>query len=345
MNFNQFTVDNKAVRDLNEVLFAAVFEYGEVFNTCSKRTGVQNGKIVNWVTDINDQGRAGRNCNPEYENVTINGGEMVWDLGDWEIPLQFCYKELENTIAEYCLRTGTDRNDIVGTEFWDKIFMPLLKKAVIEMFWRIIWFNDKDAELVTDGGVITDTATLNRMTICNGLWKQIFALSGQRSTIAANAQTTYATQISALQTAGVALGIFDDLLANANSNIKNATIMCTKSLADALKKDYRREYKATIPFYEVAEGVKLPTYDEHPILVVPEWDSLIRKYEDNGTSWNAPHRAVFCDPEILLVGTSDKDVFADFDTGFDHKARINFTYAASNIGTAIVASDLLQAAY
>lgn len=345
MDFKQFTKDNGATKTLAEVLFAVIFEYSDIFKTCSKRTGVENGKKINWVTNINDQGKAGRGCDPEYENVTINGGEAVWQLGDWSIPLSFCYDELENTIAEYCLRTGTDKENIIGTEFWDKIFLPLLQDAVEEMYWRMVWFGDKNAKHVSEGGIIKDAATINRFTMCDGLWKRINALTSQRTTIAANAQTTYATQKSALRGNGVAIGIVEDILSDANSLIKDGVLMMTKSLYEALRKDYRREYSHTIPFMEVAEGVQLPSYDGQPLLVVPEWDALIDKYENDGTKWNNPHRAVFANPEILLVGTSDKDVFADFKTTFDDITRKNYTYAASDIGTAIVESNLLQSAY
>lgn len=347
MTFNQFTVDNHAVRDLNEVLFQAIFKYGDLFNTCSSRTGVVNGKIINWVRDINDQGKAGRGCKPVYENVTINGGEAKWELGDWSIPLQFCYKELENTIAEYCLKTGTERENIQGTEFWDKIFLPLLKNAIEEMYWRMVWFGDKTAAHVSEGGVITDTAKLDRFTMCDGFWKRLSTQlkAGQRTKIDANTKADYKAQVAAMRAPGAAIGLIENVLADANSLIENGILMVTKSVYQALVKDYRREFKATIPFMQVAEGIELPTYDGTPIKVVNEWDNLIHKYQDSGTKWDAPHRVVFADPEILLVGTSDKDVFADFSTGFDEKDRMNYTYAASNIGTAIIESDLVQVAW
>lgn len=348
-NFSDFTLDNGGITDLNKVLFATIFKYSSLFNTCTAMKGVKNGQKADAVDKLSDIGWTGRSCSPTYKTPTITGFEQTWALGNWSAPLKFCYAELAATIAKYGLRTGTDADNIQGTEFWQKIYTPLFEDAVTRMYWRMSWFADTAAKNVTNSGVITDGKDVTLFTMADGFWKrmasQISGSAGQKTTIAANAQSTYATQISALRTDGVAIGIVDSILADANSLIKDGVLMVTKSLADALRKDYRREYKATIPFYEAAEGVQLEKYDGVFLLPVPEWDDVIRTYEDDGTKWNNPHRAVFANPENLLVGTEDKDLFADFDTGFNNETRVNYSYAASNIGTLITEPTLFQAAY
>lgn len=345
-NFSEFTLTNGAVTDINKVMFDAIFKYGTLFNTCSARNGVRNGEKADFVDKMSDVGWAGRVCNPTYKNIDITGREQTWALGKWSAPLEFCYERLETTIANYCLKTGTPREDVIGTEFWDKIFMPLLKDALDRMYWRMAWFGDTAAEVIANSGVLKAGTDKTLFTIADGLWKRIFAAtSATKTAIAANSQTTYALQQSALRTDGVAIGIFEAILADANALIEGGVLMVTKSLADALRKDYRREFKATIPFYEAAEGVKLEQFDGVTILPVPEWDAIIREFEDDGTKWNNPHRAIFVNPENLLVGTSDKALFADLTIGFDDKKRTNYTYAASDIGTLINNPALVQAAY
>lgn len=346
-NFSEFTLTNGALTDINKVMFDAIFKYGDIFKTCSARNGVKNGEKADFVDKMSDVGWAGRPCNPTYKDINITGREQTWALGKWAIPLEFCYTRLESTIANYCLKTGTAREDVTGTIFWDKIFMPLLKDALDRMYWRMGWFGDTAAEVVASNGVLKAGTDKTLFNMADGLWKRIFAATANshHTAIAANSQTTYATQKSALRTDGVAIGIFESILADASSLIEGGVLMVTKSLADALRKDYRREFKATIPFYEVAEGVKLEQFDGVPILPVPEWDSIIREFEDDGTKWNNPHRAVFTNIENLLVGTSDKTLFADLEIGFDNKKRTNYTYAASDIGTLVNNAELLQAAY
>lgn len=349
MNFSQFTLNNQGVTDLNKVMFDAIFKYSPLFNTCSAYNGIKDGEKADWVDKMNDVGWAGRGCNPTYKTVSITGREKTWELGDWSAPLKFCYKELESTIAKWSLKNGTDRENLQGTDFWEKIFMPLLQDALTRMYWRYAWFGDKDAKLVANGGVLKAGTDITLFKPADGLWKRIFAIASaaptQKTAIAANAETTYAKQISELRKDGAALAIVEGILADANSLINGGVLMVTKSIADALRKDYRREYKATIPFYEVAEGVKLEQYDGVSILPVPEWDTIIREFENDGTKWNNPHRAVFANVENLMVGTSDKSMFAELETDFDNKARENYTYAASNIGTLVNNDALIQVAY
>lgn len=346
-NFSDFTLNNQGLTNLNKVMFDAIFKYSPLFNTCSPRNGVKNGEILDSVDKMDDIGWAGRGCNPDYKNVNITGRENTWALGDWSAPLEFCYKKLESTIAEYCLRTGTPRENVIGTEFWDKIFMPLFNDAINRMYWRMAWFGDTAADNTSAGGVLKTGVDKTLFSMTDGLWKRIFAATSasQKTTIAANAESTYANQTSKIRAQGAAIKIVEDILMDANSLISGGVLMMTKSIYDALQKDYRKAYAATMPYMTVADGVQIPSFDGYGIMAVPEWDTIIREYEDDGTKWNNPHRAVFVNPENLLVGTSDTSLFAELETGFDNKERVNYSYIASNIGTLIADGRMIQAAY
>lgn len=346
MNFNEFTLSNQGVMDLNKVIFDAVFKYSPLFNTCTAINGVKNGEKADYVDKMSDLGWAGRKCNPDYKTPTITGREKTWALGDWSLPLTLCYKELESTIAQWSLKTGTDRENLQGTDFWNKIFMPLLKDAIERMYWRMAWFGDTNAKLASAGGVLAAGTDPELFKMADGLWKRIFAATSTNKTvIAANAEASYATQQSAIRANGAAIAVVENILADANSLIEGGVLMVTKSINDALQKDYRREFKATMPYMTVAEGVTIPSFDGVGLVVVPEWDTIIRNFEDDGTKWNNPHRAVFVNPDNLMVGTSDKSLFAELTIGFDDKQRENYVYAASNIGTLINNDALIQAAY
>lgn len=88
----------------------------------------------------------------------------------------------------------------------------------------------------------------------------------------------------------------------------------------------------------------LSEYDGHKIVVLDIWDRLIRKFEDNGTTLNCPHRAVLCSPSNLFVGTSDKQRLASLTVKFDDRKRDNFIFAESNLGTIIGEDELVQVA-
>lgn len=350
IDFSQFTLNNQGVTDINKVLFTTAFVESDLFSTCTRQSGIKNGQILDYVDNIGEVGVAGRKCDPEYGSVAVKGLEKKWELTEWNVAKKICYKEIENTIAKWSLNTGTSKDDLTSTEFWNKIMMPLLNKALTDMYWRIAWFNDTQAKHISESGTITNSVDLSLLKINDGLWKRLLAVTAengaQRTTIAANTESTYAAQKAGIKAAGVALETIDDLLSNADSRIaaNGGKIMLTRSFYQALRRDYALRYKDTIPFMEVADGVKLPTYDGIPLQEIPEWDTLITKYENDGTKLNNPHRAVFANPDNLFVGTSATDMFAEFDTTFDKVSRHNYLYAASDAGTLVGEDALVQIA-
>lgn len=359
MNFEQFTVDNGAIRDLSELLFTSIFNDPDFESVVTMLTGVEHGKKLGYLDSMGDVGTPGGGCDPTYTSIQITGIEKTWDLGKWRIPKTICYEELENTLAKYGMNTGTEAADITNTPYFDKVLQPLLQKAITEMFWRLAWFGDKAAKNCTNagvdttgGGVITDTINPNLLKSCDGFWKKLQAIiagnTGQQTSIAANAENTKVKQKTAIRTSGVAIGIVDDLLSDADSRIfdyKDHAILMTSSLFKALRNDVVDKYgKTTMPFEYVSAGFGLSEYDGHKIVVLDIWDRLIRKFEDNGTTLNCPHRAVLCSPSNLFVGTSDKQRLASLTVKFDDRKRDNFIFAESNLGTLIGEDELVQVA-
>mgnify|MGYP001025578783 FL=1 len=361
INWNQFTVDNGAITDLRELLFLTVYDDPDIDLTVTTKTGVTNGQKLGYINDLGDVGEKGGGCDPAYTSVNITGIQKEWELGGWEIPKEICYEDLENTIAESSLNTGTDIAYLQDTPYWDVVLMPLLEKAIREMFWRIVWFGDKDAKNIADGGILKAGIKPSLFTMCDGLWKRLQAIIAanpkQQTKIAANTATetvsstdtvTYAAQKNGLLTPGTAIKIFDTLLSDADSRIfddSKAAIFCTTSMFKALRTDIVERYgKTTMPFENVGAGITLSEYDGRPIYAIDIWDRMIAKYEDNGTALNCPHRAIVCSPENLFVGTNDKDKIANLSISFNDKDRKNYIYAASKIGTLVGEDALVQVA-
>lgn len=57
-----------------------------------------------------------------------------------------------------------------------------------------------------------------------------------------------------------------------------------------------------------------------PVIAVPEWDNIIQKYEDTGTKWNNPHRAVST-KAVLGVGTDNASAFDNFSAWYNKDTR------------------------
>ncbi len=352
INWNQFTVDNGAITDLRELLFLTVYDDPDIDLTIKNETGVTNGKKLGYIDSMGDVGEARSGCDPQYSKVNVTGIQKEWELGDWEIPKEICYDELENTIAEDSLNTGTDRAYLQDTPYWDQVLMPLLEKAMKEMFWRIVWFGDKDAKNIADGGILKAGINPKLFNMCDGLWKRLQAIiaanPNQHTEIAANAATTYLDQKNGILVPGTAIKIFDTLLADADSRIfdkPGSAIFCTNSMFKALRTDLVERYgKTTMPFENVATGITLSEYDGRTIIALDIWDRLIKKFEDTGTALNCPHRAIVCSPDNLFVGTNDKDKIASLSVHFNDKDRKNYIYAASKIGTLVGEDELVQVA-
>lgn len=361
INWNQFTVDNGAITDLRELLFLTVYDDPDIDLTIKNETGVYNGKKLGYINDMGDVGTAGGGCDPQYTSVNITGIQKEWELGGWEIAKEVCYEELENTIAESSMNTGTDRAYLQDTPYWDTVLMPLLERAMREMFWRIVWFGDKDAKNLADGGILKAGINPKLFSMCDGLWKRLQAIIAanpkQQTLITANVATesvnstdtvTYNAQKAAVRESGYAIKLFDTMLSDADSRIfddPSSAIFCTTTLFKALRTDIVERYgRTTMPFENVATGITLSEYDGRKIIALDIWDRMIGKYEDNGTGLNLPHRAVVCSPNNLFVGTDDTDKIAKLRITFNDKDQKNYIYAASKIGTLVGEDALIQVA-
>lgn len=351
INFSAFTKDNGAVKTIGELLFTTQYKTGDLAQTFAVLTGVENGKHLGFIDSIGDVAFAGRGCNPEYQSVNPKGYEKIWELGEYSTPLEICADDWKDTLVRYAMHEGTRLEDLTDTEVMEKVLIPLLSKAHEKALWRMAWFGDKSASHITDGGEITDTINTNLFTMATGLFKHLESIAtanpAQKVAISANSQSTYANQLSAIKGAGVATGIVDDVIANADGRIQGngGVLFMTNWMYRALVHDYRAKYNATIPYESVSEGVGLSEYEGIKIVVLQEWDNAIKTYQNDGTKWNKPFRVVFANPDNLLIGTSDDALNPDVEISFDQKSRTNIYYSASNIGTLVAEDDLVQVAF
>lgn len=347
-SIKQLTNDNKAVKDLRDLMVVTNFTDEKLEDFFTFKQNIQQGQKLGWIGEMSEIGWDGAPCNPTYRTPTIAAAEKTWDLGSWSVPLKWCYEEFLNTMAEYALKTGTDIHDLTGTDIMDVLIAPALEEAYRRMFWRFIWFGDKS----TTAEQITTGMDVELFKPTDGLFKQLFAIgaanAAQRVTIEANQEASMAAQFSALKQSGVAIGIFESLLENADPRIASmdgAALFVTKSLADALTKDLKREYKEILTWEQVFGGIKVTEFEGTKIYAVSLWDRMIQRYQNNGTTLNLPHRAVFGSPKQMFVGSPANDVISEFELWFNQDERVVKTYAAGRLGTLIGEDNLFQLAY
>lgn len=312
---------------------------------------VKNGEPLAVIGEMDAVGHAGAGCNPEYKQIGINNSLKRWALKAWEIALELCYNDLEDTIAEYSLKEGTAIADLTGTDFM-AIYTELLTTQVKRMMWRLIWFGDTAAKNISNGGVITNGKDVTLFTPTDGLFKKLFAIgaahANQVTAIAANAKTTYAAQTSDMRAAGVATGLLDTIILDANPMINangQGVFICNQKFVDVLRFDVKQTTKYQMDAATIGDGITINHYDGKVIIGVAAWDYLINEYENTGTKWNKPYRVVYANPRNLVVGADAADPISELDVFFDKKARTNNIYATGKLDTNVAQDELVHLAY
>lgn len=347
----EITKDNLAVQKLTDLLRKTPIQFSPLASTYTFRPNVQSGQHLGWVGDMSDIGwKSTSHCDPEYRKPTTEVAEKVWEMGDWEAPLRFCADDFENTIAAYALKKGTPIGDLTYTDIWNVLIATPMGKAFQKMWWRFIWFGDKTAT-TSD---LTSGVDPTLFTTCDGLWKRLFAITtanaDQKSAIAANNEASRAAQMSKIRDKGVAVGIFEDILENADTRIAslpNAGIYCTRSLAKALEKDLREKYQTIMAWEKSDEenGHRVSHFDGVAIHEISTWDDMILEYQNDGTKLNLPHRAFYGSTSQLFVGSPDNAIVEKNEVWFNQDERAVKSYATGKIGTLVGEDDLFQIAF
>lgn len=311
---------------------------------------VKNDDPIALIGEMDMVGKKGGGCDPTYEEKGIANSQKRWELGQWEIPIKICYEALKGSIAEYSLKTGTEIGDLTSTDFMT-IYTDALQRAIQQMILRFGWFGDKAAALAgSGGGKLTAGSDVNMFNVCDGLFKRIFTATATKNhtAIAANSEATSAAQVSALRKKGAATTVVDTILMDVDTRIiddSDAVLLMTRSLADALTYDIKQTYHDIMPWDKVFDGFDVATYNGVKIARVGIWDRMINAYEKGETKVNLPHRAVFCNPKQLMIGTDADNLISDLDIFFSKKERRNYIYATGKIGTALLEENMIHAAY
>ncbi len=348
--FENIPLQPENLRSLRDAIIKEVLEDENIRQVLTIRK-VRNGEPLATIGEMDAVGHAGAGCNPTFEEIGINNALKRWALKAWEIALKICYTNLEETIAEYCLKEGTEIGDLTGTDFM-AIYLELLATQMKRMIWRLAWFGDTAAKTITNGGVVTDGTDITLMTANDGLFKRLFAIGtanpSQVTAIAANSAASYAAQTAAIRTQGAATALVDSILLDANSMINlrgDAVLLMNKKLADALTYDVKREYKEIMPWDRVFDGFYVSYYGGVKVASIATWDYMINAYENTGTAWNKPFRVVYTTPQNLRVGCDANDPISDLDIWFNKDERMNKIYATGKLDTLVAEDERVHLAY
>lgn len=339
------------VENLRELILYSI-DQDENFGDYIAIKKVNHGDPIGFIGDMNAIGKKGSGCDPVFDDISIKNGLKRWALGNWQAPMKLCYEDLVNTVAEYCLRKGTDIADITEVEFTTDILLPRIDRALKQMIWRLGWFGDTDAKTIANGGTLTNGTDTSLFTTCDGLWKRIFtqgaANSKQLTAIAANTKTTAADQKAEMLKKGVATDLVDSILMDADSRIvddPNSMLLMTRAMADALAYDLKKVHNLIMPWEKVFDGIEVSTYGGVKIARVSIFDRIINAHENTGTKLNKPYRAVFANKEQLMVGCPADDIISTPRVWYENKERRLYIDIQGKLGTSLLEDDMFHAAY
>ena len=346
-NFNGYQV--QSVKELVWELLASVE------GALSFVTTFDNIKVNTEVGFIGEGGLVGlasTGCEPTAQDYQIGTRKVTWQPKDWEILLELCYTDLTSTIAAFDLKNGLEKPDITRSDYL-ALMAEALHRSIEKFLWRFFWFNDTAAATVTNGGVITNGTNVGYFNLIDGFWKQIFtqvtAHPEQKVSIAANAELTKALQESQLTPSSVSALLYE-MTYKAPIILRQQTdkaIYVTQSVYDAYKKSLSDVSVAALEsrqenFINGMPALKCNGWD---VVAMPMWDEIIRAYEDNGTTYNKPHRALAVTKKILGAGFDKVGDFEKLDIWYNKDTRKVKVEAMGNGDAKLLDPKLFVAAY
>jgi hypothetical protein len=354
INPAQLTFNGEEIKALSEAIMTSTFEKPELAQFHTVVTGIKAKKQIAILGLLGLTGKKQTGC-----AVTPNAGVIPMSQKFWTPQMigdrfQQCYTELLGTFFAWGLKNGVAKADLTGTDFAN-FLEDRLGDAIKESVFRLAWFGDVDATNYNGvpAGVITNGTDVGYFTAIDGLWKQIFAIvtatPARKITIAKNAGANYAAQefTAADVTNKVATNLFRDMVQKADQRLRssqNKVIICTRSLAD----QYENELESvgvSESFSYIQEGISTLTRKGITIYAFDFWDRMINSYQNNGTKWNLPHRAVLTTIENIQIGTEEETNLAELDPFYDKSTKLYNVDFGYNLDAKVIEDYKIQAAY
>ena len=235
VDLSKFTFTAEQIRDINELVFDDILHAPDLSVIHTMYSGIVYDREIGFITGGGLVGKAEQGCDPDSQDWAIGTRKVVWTPKGWEIRIEECASDLNNTMVVYAKNNGIRIDDLTDTDYM-AILVIVLTDAIRDFFYRLVWFNDTDAANVsveslpvatvssqTSGSAIVGTVYAGVASTAAGAVKcalsngTIVYLSGTAATGNAVSGTTYYTKDTAnkntvlsggIITAGVDTGYF-----------------------------------------------------------------------------------------------------------------------------------------
>jgi len=349
INAEGLTLHAREAETVSEVIFARVFNESDLAEYHEIETGIDVNTQIAFAGRLGLLGKKTVGCQPnEAGGFALT--EKFWTPVLEDFRLRHCQADMPALFKMFrkSQRINPDFFDAVGSQEFG-VIISAVETALQENIHRKVWFNDTAAATTANGGVFKVGTDLDYFNSFNGLFKQLFTAvtAGKVTRVPIDVNTGAGYNAQALA-ADAAIGIFEKMVTGADERLvaaDDAFILASRSLADNYRATLRNKNLGS-GFMEVTEGGRPKLlFDGIEVKVRYDWDRYIKTYQDNGTKYNLPHRAVFTTKSNIPVGTlSDADL-SKLDVFYDKTLKTNFMDAAYTIDVKLLEEYMVVAAY
>lgn len=342
------TLNAEEAREIGKLIIQNAFADGEIASQHDIETGIAYKTQIAFIGNIADGIKKSTGCTPNVGGgVTMS--QKFWEPEIYDIRFSHCAADLNilQKLFTAAAKINPDFYNRVDSEEMGVIY-ALIEKMLKEALPERIWFSDK-AAAIQPTGVFTTGTDLGKYNVIDGLFKQILAdvptSAGNYVAITQNAGASYAAQ--ALP-ADAALGYLTAVMNAADSRLLEdgtAKLRVTRSIADNYRNTLRSKTIGA-GFLEVVENGKPVLYfDGYEVVVMYQWDRVIKASQNNGTKLNLPHRIVFTPNSNIPVATRSTDDLTMLDSFYDQTLKSNIIDVAFSLDTKHLEAYKTVAAY
>jgi hypothetical protein len=346
------TFNGKEAMSLSETVYENVFEKPGIRQLHAIMTGIKAKQQIPFLGLMGLVGKKKGACDITPNPNGISMSEKFWDPSYVTDRFEECWATLKESFFIWGLKNGIKKEDLTGTDF-AKFFEERLSDAMLESVYRIAWFGDTAGDTISQGGDITNGTDTDYFTIIKGIFAQLYdiviANPARRTTIARNAQATYANQLfdATDTTNDVATKIFQNLKFEADYRLRSKSglvIISTLSLIDQYERE-RTSKDLEVAYMRLENGMDAVKVGGIPVIPFQLWDRYIDAYYNNGTKWLNPHRALLTTVDNIPIGTEEEGNLAEMDPFYD---KVNKKYICDfgyNIDAKVLKDEEVQFAY
>ncbi|KGO91752.1 hypothetical protein [Flavobacterium subsaxonicum] len=349
INADALTLNAREAETVSEVIFERVFNDSDLAEYHEIETGIDVKTQIAFAERLGLLGKVTQGCTPnEAGGFALT--EKFWTPVMEDFRLRHCQTDMPALLKLFrkSQRVNPDFFDVVGTQEFG-VIISAVETSMIENIHRKVWFNDTNAQTTANGGVFTTGTDLGYFNSFDGLFKQIFtevpSNATNRVAITVNTAANYAAQALPADTA---LAIFEKMVTAADERLVSADdafILATRSLADNYRATLRNKNLGSGFLEVVEEGRPKLYFDGIEVKVRYDWDRYIKEYQNNGTKYNLPHRAVLTTKSNIPVGTLSEEDLSKLDVFYDKTLKTNIMDAAYTIDAKHLESYMTVAAY